>query len=390
MPARPAVYLTWWSIKMWSRDRAAMFWTFFLPLVIMVIFGLLNFGELGKVDLGIVDEAQNEASRRFIAEAESVAALRVNAGTEENERAALADGKRDLVIILPANFGPSAGDQGIVWEPTTVQALYHGSRPGESQVGLSILQSGIDDMNFAISGSERVVTLTKEAVEARDLGYIDFLMPGVIGMAIMQLGLFSVAFSFVTMKREGVLRRLLATPLDPTYLLIAQVITRLIVVIIQTMILAAVAVFLFGAEFAGNFFAVMLAAAMGGAVFLAMGFAVSGWARTEQQAAPLANIVSLPMMFLSGVFFSRDVLPSILQRVTDFLPLTYLVEAIRGYDRGRGHGFDAVAEFSGPGGVACGSVCHRQPHVPLGMMPPTLQYKTSAEDYGSVPGCLTT
>ncbi len=330
MPARPAVYLTWWSIKMWSRDRAAMFWTFFLPLVIMVIFGLLNFGELGNVDLGIVDEAQNEASRRFIAEAESVAALRVNAGTEENERAALADGKRDLVIILPANFGPSAGDQGIVWEPTTVQALYHGSRPGESQVGLSILQSGIDDMNFAISGSERVVTLTKEAVEARDLGYIDFLMPGVIGMAIMQLGLFSVAFSFVTMKREGVLRRLLATPLDPTYLLIAQVITRLIVVIIQTMILAAVAVFLFGAEFAGNFFAVMLAAAMGGAVFLAMGFAVSGWARTEQQAAPLANIVSLPMMFLSGVFFSRDVLPSILQRITDFLPLTYLVEAIRG------------------------------------------------------------
>ena len=253
MLARPAVYLTWWSIKMWSRDRAAMFWTFFLPLVIMVIFGLLNFGELGKVDLGIVDKAGNEASQRFIAEAEAVAALRVNAGTEESERAALADGKRDLVIILPANFGPSSGDQGILWEPTTVQALYHGSRPGESQVGLSILQSGIDDMNFAISGSERVVTLTKEAVAARDLGYIDFLMPGVIGMAIMQLGLFSVAFSFVTMKREGVLRRLLATPLDPTSLLIAQVITRLIVVLIQTVILAAVAVFLFGAEFAGSF-----------------------------------------------------------------------------------------------------------------------------------------
>ena len=65
-------------------------------------------------------------------------------------------------------------------------------------------------------------------------------------------------------------------------------------------------------------------------MFLALGFAVSGWARTEQQAAPLANIVSLPMMFLSGVFFSREVLPQILQRITDFLPLTYLVETIRG------------------------------------------------------------
>lgn len=323
MLARPAVYLTWWSIKMWSRDRAAMFWTFFLPLVIMVIFGLLNFGELGKVDVGIVDQADNDASRAFIDGLSEIDALRISNGTIDDERAALADGKRDLVIILPEGLSSAPGGSQIV-------AWYHGSRQTEARLGLTVIQSAVDELNFAITGAERVVTLTEEAVEARDLGYIDFLMPGVIGMAIMQLGLFSVAFSFVTMKREGVLRRLLATPLDPNSLLVAQVITRLMVVLIQTVILAAVAVFLFGAEFAGNFFAVMLAAAMGGAVFLAMGFAVSGWARTEQQAAPLANIVSLPMMFLSGVFFSRDVLPDILQRITDFLPLTYLVEAIRG------------------------------------------------------------
>ena len=264
MLTRPTIYLTWTTIKMWSRDRAALFWTFFLPLVIMVIFGLLNFGELGKVDLGIVDHAQNEASARFIDEAEAIDALRVNVGDEGDERTALSDGQRDLVIILPENFGPALAEQGATWEPVAVQALYHGSRPGESQVGLSIVQAGIDEMNFAISGTDRLVTLESDAVEARDLGYIDFLMPGVIGMAIMQLGLFSVAFSFVTMKREGVLRRLLATPLNPNTLLIAQVITRLIVVVLQTVILAAVAVLLFGAEFAGNFFAVLLAAGLGG------------------------------------------------------------------------------------------------------------------------------
>ena len=323
MLAKPAMYLTWWSIKMWSRDRAAMFWTFFLPLVIMVIFGLLNFGELGKVDVGVVDQAGNEASEKFVAGLSDIDALRIATGAAEGERSALADGKRDLVIVLPEGLASGEGGNQIV-------AWSHGSRPTEARLGLTVIQAAVDELNFNISGVERVVTLNAEEVEARDLGYIDFLMPGVIGMAIMQLGLFSVAFSFVTMKREGVLRRLLATPLDPTSLLIAQVITRLIVVIIQTVILAAVAVFLFGAEFAGNFFAVLLAAAIGGAVFLAMGFAVSGWARTEQQAAPLANIVSLPMMFLSGVFFSRDVLPSVLQRITDFLPLTYLVEAIRG------------------------------------------------------------
>ncbi len=323
MLRRPIIYLTWSTMKMWSRDRGALFWTFFLPLVIMVIFGLLNFGELGKLDIGIVDEAQNEASLQFVAGLTNVTALRIEPGTGQSERQALSDGQRDLVIILPDGFG-------VEGQTAQVQALYHASRGNETQVGLSILQSAIDQLNFSITGAERVVTLQGEAVDARDLGYIDFLMPGVIGMSIMQLGLFSVAFSFVTMKREGVLRRLLATPLNPATLLVAQVFTRLVVVVIQTVILAAVAVFVFGAEFAGNFFAVLLAAGMGGAVFLALGFAVSGWARTEQQAAPLANIVSLPMMFLSGVFFSRDVLPNVLRTVTDYLPLTYLVEAIRG------------------------------------------------------------
>ena len=323
MLRRPEIYLTWSTIKMWSRDRASLFWTFFLPLVIMVIFGLLNFGELGKVDLGIVDQAQNEASAAFINELSGIDALRIATGAAETEQAQLADGQRDVVVILPPDFAATEN-------PAVVRAFYHADRAGESQVGISILRSALDELNFAITDAERPVTLDASPVAARNLGYIDFLMPGVIGMSIMQLGLFSVAFSFVTMKREGVLRRLLATPLNPATLLIAQVITRLIVVVVQTLILAGVAIFLFGAEFAGNFFAVLLAATLGGAVFLALGFAVSGWARSEQQAAPLANIVSLPMMFLSGVFFSRDVLPDILQRITDYLPLTYLVEAIRG------------------------------------------------------------
>ena len=323
MLRQPVIYLTWSSVKMWSRDRASLFWTFFLPLVIMVIFGLLNFGELGRVDLGIVDEAQNEAAADFIDRLESVSALDTMRGSRAEEWDALAEGRRDLVIILPGDFGAAEN-------PVAIEAWYHGGRTSETEVGLGILRAAIDELNFAITGAERVVALSAQAVDARNLGYIDFLTPGVIGMSIMQLGLFSVAFSFVTMKREGVLRRLLATPLNPATLLIAQVSTRLLVVLMQTLILAAVAVFGFGAEFAGNFFAVLLAAALGGAVFLALGFAVSGWARTEQQAAPLANIVSLPMMFLSGVFFSRDVLPDALQVATDYLPLTYLVEAIRG------------------------------------------------------------
>ena len=148
MLRRPIIYLTWSTMKMWSRDRGALFWTFFLPLVIMVIFGLLNFGELGKLDIGIVDEAQNEGSFQFVEGLASVAALRIEQGTSQSERQALSDGQRDLVIILPDGFG-------VEGQTSQVQALYHASRANETQVGLNILQSAIDQLNFSITGAER-------------------------------------------------------------------------------------------------------------------------------------------------------------------------------------------------------------------------------------------
>ena len=79
----------------------------------------------------------------------------------------------------------------------------------------------------------------------------------------------------------------------------------------------------------GNILAVLLLALVGGAVFISIGFAISGWAKSEEVAAPIANVIALPMMFLSGVFFPREAMPQVLQGVTDYLPLTYLAEALR-------------------------------------------------------------
>ena len=323
MRARVTLYLTWSVLKMTFRDRAGIFFAFFLPLVIMLIFGLLNFGELGKLDLGVVDAAQNEASAEFISGLSEIDALNISMDSEAEERAALADGERDLVVILPAGFGDPA-------HPSAALALIHDNRPEETRIGAAVLRSAVDDLNFRIANTPRPVTLRIQSIAARDRDYADFLMPGIIAMAIMQVGLFSVAFAFVNMKRTGVFRRLRATPLHPRAVIFAFVATRLIIVVVQTLVLAGVTVLLFRVDFSGNILAVLAAATLGGAVFLAMGFALSGWANSEQQAGPLANLVSLPMMFLSGVFFSREVLPDVLQVITDYFPLTFMVEAIRG------------------------------------------------------------
>ena len=323
MRTKPTWTLTKASLKMWFRDRQAMFWTFFLPLVIMVIFGVLNFGALGRIDLGIVDLAENEASQGFVSILQAINAFDISRGdSEAAERLALEDGERDLVIIIPADFEPAL-------TPVSLRVLYDAASSRETLVGQVILRQILDEMTFTFTGASRLFILDPEPVTSRNLRFIDFLVPGVVAMSIMQMGLFSVAFAFVQLKKQGILRRLLATPIQPTSFLFAQVFTRLVVSVLQTVILIAVAVLFFDVHLAGNPLAVLMLALIGGGVFISMGFAISGWAKTEEVAAPIANVIALPMMFLSGVFFPREAMPQALQAVTDFLPLTYLAEAMR-------------------------------------------------------------
>ena len=321
--ANPTWSLTVAALKMWFRDRQAIFWSLFLPLMLMVIFGIINFGAFGSIDLGIVDEAVNDLSRPLVDSLESIETFDITRdATEAEEQQALEDSDRDLVLIIPADFGATV-------DQSTVVVLYNEGRRRENQVGRAIIRQILDDMTFKETGTPRKFSVDSRSVDTRNLRYVDFLMPGIVAMAIMQMGLFSVAFSFVQLKSRGILRRLLATPVHPVSFLFSQVFTRLTVSILQTLVLIGAALIFLDVQIAGNLAAILLLALMGGAVFVSMGFAISGWAKTEEVAAPLSNVIALPMMFLSGVFFPRDTMPGAIQKITDFLPLTYLADALR-------------------------------------------------------------
>ena len=139
-----------------------------------------------------------------------------------------------------------------------------------------------------------------QSVASRRLSYIDFLLPGVLSLAIMQSGIFGVAFGFVSLRKRGVLRRLSVTPIDPQDFIVAQVAMRLIVLLAQIVVLLSVGVLFFDIQFMGSLLNLLIVGLLGGAVFLAIGFSLAGIAKTEDQVAPLANVVSLPMMLLSG------------------------------------------------------------------------------------------
>ena len=313
------------SFKMFVRNRAALFFSLFVPLLIMLIFGVLNFGGGTTVSLGLVDQAQTAGSRALVSALEANRAFVLHPGNRDAELAQLKDGHRDLVLVIPAGYQlgpPGPGTPALV-------AYTNAARPEQAQVGGLLLDAGVGQLLAGGGGSGSgapLVVLQKLA--GRNLGYIDFLVPGMLGLTVMQLGLFSVAFGFVQLKRTGALRRLFATPTSPAYFLGAQVTSRLLIGLAQVLILLGVGLW-FGLQLVGNVLLLLAISVLGSVIFLALGFAIAGWAKNEDQAAPVANLVSLPMTFLSGVFFSRDAMPDVLRTVTDFLPLTYLNDALR-------------------------------------------------------------
>jgi ABC-2 type transport system permease protein len=170
----------------------------------------------------------------------------------------------------------------------------------------------------------------RRQLPGRDLGYIDFLVPGMVALTIMQLGHLQRGLRLRAAEaHRGAAAAVCARPTSPTYFLGAQVDQP------PDHRRGAGAECCWGGPVvrpaAGGLASRCCwpVAALGSIVFLAMGFGVAGWAKNEDQAAPVANLISLPMTFLSGVFFPREAMPDVLQRITDFLPLTYLADALR-------------------------------------------------------------
>jgi len=308
------------SVLMFVRNRAAVFFSLFLPLIIMLIFGVLNFEGSTTIQLGIVDEAHNEASGAIVSAIEGVDSFDVAIGDRETELATLEDGERDIVLVIPAGWGEMR-------EYPALTAYASASSQQNAQIGALILNSIV--LRFFAGTTDLPPSMvTVEQVTARDLGYIDFLVPGIVGMTVMQLGLFGVAFGFVHLKRTGALRRLFATPTSPAYFLGAQVASRLIICAVQVGILLGIGIW-FGLQMFGDYASLAVIVLLAAIIFLAVGFTIAGWAKNEDQAAPVANLISLPMMFLSGVFFPRDAMPDFLASITQYMPLTYVNEALR-------------------------------------------------------------
>ncbi len=314
------------SLKEFVRDRMTIFWTLAFPLVFVVMFGVLfSFNGDSKFDVGLVVEDTGATAQTVAGILRQVSVFKLSELGRDAEMTALKRGDRRAVIVLPAGLSDAVAAK----QPTRISVFYDPANQQTSQIVLTITRQVLDRVDRQISGTQPAFIVQEETVQASQLRSIDFLLPGILAMALMQLGLFGTAQPLVALRDQGVLRRLSATPLPRWTVLASQIAMRLTIALAQTLIIVGFGVIAFQVPFKGNPLFLLGMVILGALTFIALGYVVAAFSKNQETASGISSLVNFPMMFLSGLFFPVEFVPQFLQPVIAALPLTYLVDAIR-------------------------------------------------------------
>jgi ABC-2 type transport system permease protein len=314
------------NVKEFMRDRMALFWTLAFPIMIILLFGLVfSGGGNTTFDIGVAIEDRGTAGMGLDQALRAIPAFKVTEGARDALLDQLRHGKLRLVVVIPSDLSGAIGAR----SPAQVQVYYDPASQATAQALLAIIGKVVDGFEQQTTGRRSLLSVAAVSVAAENLRLIDFLLPGILGMSLMQLGLFATAPQLVYLREQQVLRRIGATPLPRATLLAAQICHRLVIGLIQTLLTILVGVLLFQFTIIGNLALVAGAIVLGTLTFIALGYLIAGLARSQESVNGVTQVFGVPMMFLSGLFTPIELMPGWLRPVAAILPLTYLADALR-------------------------------------------------------------
>lgn len=172
-------------------------------------------------------------------------------------------------------------------------------------------------------------TVTLVSTKETSLTQFDYVFAGLMGFAIISLGIFGPVNVFPELKKQGILRRLHTTPLRVSQYFVSSVMSQSAIGLVALGVMLVVSMTVFDLTMRGNYITLISFVLLSIFTIYGIGLAIGGWAKNERQAAPLANLITFPMIFLSGTFFARYLMPEWLQSVSNYLPLTPVIDGIR-------------------------------------------------------------
>lgn len=187
----------------------------------------------------------------------------------------------------------------------------------------------VDDLIQESAGRKNTVVTQIEPLKAQGGRYVDFLIPGLLGLSIMSSGLYGIGMTLVANRRENLLKRYLATPMRASEYIISQMFGRMMILTVEFAAIMLCGFLVFRFHVYGSYLAYVLLAVLGASCFTAIAMLCGSRTKSIPLMSAMANLIMLPMMFLSGVFFSKNNLPDWLRGIVDYLPLTLLNDGLR-------------------------------------------------------------
>jgi ABC-2 type transport system permease protein len=302
----PLVQLTLVRVREFTREPEAVFWALFFPILI-------------TAGLGVAFRSQPAQVLKVAASSPAIAqALRQEPTLDVAERPV-----SEALTLL------RTGKVALVAEPGPAGAVlyrYDDTNP-EGRTARMLADRAVQ----RAAGRADPVSTADEILREPGSRYIDFLVPGLVGLGIMSNTLWGLGFSIVDSRRRKLTKRLIATPMSRTYYLLSYLMWRMIVLVIEVGVPIGFGALAFGVPMRGSFLDLAILCVLASLAFSALALLIASRARTIEAVSGLMNLAQVPMWILSGVFFSAQRFPDVVQPFISALPLTALIDALRAH-----------------------------------------------------------
>src|SRR5271154_4807800 len=296
--------LTMVRFKLFLREPEAIFWIFIFPILLAVGLGIAFRNRPADVlQVGATTAQLTQA----LAADKGLAAKTMN---EADGTHALATG--DILLLA-------------IQTPDGVAYKYDDTNPDARAARLVA-----DRATQIAAGRHEAVHAENQLVHETGARYIDFVVPGLLGMNLMGSAIWGMGFAIVEARQKKLLKRLVASPMPRWQYLASYILSRLVMLVIEGVAFLGFARLVFGVPFRGSLLQLVFLCVLTSLAFSALGLLVASRAKTMEAASGLMNLVMLPMWILSGVFFSASRFPAVVQPVVRALPLTAAIDALRG------------------------------------------------------------
>ncbi|MGZ8936995.1 MAG: ABC transporter permease [Halobacteriota archaeon] len=357
-------------MKIFFRGRSSFFWVLAFPIILMLIFGAIFSGGNVQYELAVQNKDGSDISFAFINAVNSTNAFKVHmVNASENADAYIKSNRISGMLIVPQGFGnqvqrnlalgASRPSTAVQVNPTTTsatnasalnatrvstpssQAQSNNTNATPAAVILKVDQSSTsapvisgvlssiaNGFNSQLTGSTQIVGVENQQVLSSQFKYIDFFVPGIIGLTVLTTGVLGTVGTNTQYRNNGILRKLATTPLGKSEWIISKMLYQTVVIFISAALIIVVAKLVYNVTVVPNVVTLLLLF-VGTICFTGIGMIIARFVKDEDAANAAASAVTFPMLFLAGTFIPLETMPDYLQTIAKFLPLTYLNYGLR-------------------------------------------------------------